>query len=626
MKTRFFSGLISLALPMLMVFIVSSSAMAEVFLNGQLTVNPIPTPIVRTSSTSAREGTTHGYMEYRFSISNKSDQPHQVTLYFSASSGRSGFGETYLSNASTTVTVEPKSETTATILQPPVQFLFGNVPIHIRIDNGREQNLNFASSNHGFQRRGHYGSSGMMCHVLVSNKITANQRELLERGTLEPNKPETEQENTGMGGMGMRSPRTTPTHAVWQSEVPIEDWSDQWLSYTRFDCVVVNSDDMQGMKPEAFRAVRRYVEMGGMFVVLDARSPQLPKHWVEADERFAAGITHYRAVMGNAYIMPSGGNETAGIKSLRETMLRVANRYESIMRSTENNAETLERIVPMGLSYSVPVRSLVVLVIFFALLIGPVNMLALGFWKRRVWLIWTIPLTSLVASFTVLGLVVFSEGIKTVTSVKSVTILDQRRGEAMTSGIVGFYRTFSPPGGIVYSNSTEVTPVVGNMEGLSLGLQTAGSQHLTQNWIRPRIPSFFYLRKVASSNVRLVFDWGSGGSEPTVTNGLGVKISRLSVVSPEGKNYSVDALEPGQKVALKLETGQAESKHVLFQATSSFESQTERASLPQLARGTYLATLEGVSPFLEPGIEKMKSHTQVNTIYGVFSGDGSPEQ
>ena len=626
MKTRFFSGLISLALPMtLMIFAVSSSVLADDFLNGQLTVNPIPTPTMRMSATSSREGTTHGYMEYRFSINNRSDQPHQVALYFSSPSSSSGHGETSLSNTSTTVIVEPKSEATATILQPPVAFVYYSASLRIRIDNGREQNLNFAASNHGFQRRGGYGSGSMMCNILVSNKITANQRELLERGTLEPDKPETEQESTGMGmGMGGR-PRTIPTHAVWQSEVPIEQWSDQWLSYTRFDCVVVNSDDMQGMKPEAFRAVRRYVEMGGMFVVLDARSPQLPKHWTEADERFAAGITRYRAGQGDAYVMPSGGNETAGIKSLRDAMLNVARRYEGIMHSTLNNAETLERIVPMGLEYGVPVRSLVVLVIFFALLIGPVNMLVLGFWKRRVWLIWTIPLTSVVASFTVLGLVVFSEGIKTVTSVKSVTILDQRRGEAMTSGIAGFYRTFSPPGGIVYSNSTEVTPVIGNMEGLSLGLQTAGSQHLTQNWIRPRIPSFFYLRKVAPSNVRLAFDWNG---EPTVTNGLGVKISKLSVISPEGKRYSIDVLEPGQKVALKLEVEQASGEeYALFQATSSFESQVDRSSLPPLlARGSYIATIEGVSPFLEPGIEKMKSRTQVNTIYGIFSGDGSPEQ
>ena len=625
MKMRFVSGLTSwaaMAFMATLLLAVPGEVSADDFLNGQLAINPLPTPTMRMSSTSSREGTTHGYMEYRFSVSNRSDRPHRVVFSFT-SPGSSHYSEAMISNATTTVLVEPKSEATATILQPPVGFSYYTPALRVRIDNGQEQHLNFAATMHGFQRVHHfYGGSSTGCHILVSNKITANQRELLERGTLEPEKEE--QENTSHSGMGYMPPsHSSPTHTVWQSEVPIDQWSDQWLGYTRFDCVVVNNEDMQAMKPEAFRAVRRYVEMGGMFVVLDSRSPQLPKHWVEVDERLAAGITRYRAVMGQAYTMPSAANEEAGIKLLRDRMLEVAQRFEGIMRSTENDVNTFERIVPMGISYGVPVKSLVVLVIFFALIIGPVNMMVLSFWKRRVWLIWTIPLTSIVASFIVLGLVVFSEGLKKVTSARSVTILDQRRGEAMTSGIVGFYRTFSPPGGVVYSNSTEVTPVVGNMGGISLGLQTAGSQHLTQNWVRPRIPGFFYLRKVAPSNVRLAFDWDG---EPTVTNGLGVKISDLSVVSPAGDRYSVKALEPGKKVNLTLESKNVTAEeHAAFNPTSSFESQTGRGALPPLVRGSYIANIEGVSPFLEPGIENMNSHTQVNAIYGVFSGDGSPE-
>jgi hypothetical protein len=294
------------------------------------------------------------------------------------------------------------------------------------------------------------------------------------------------------------------------------------------------------------------------------------------------------------------------------------------MRGTENNAETFERVVPLGISYTIPVKALVVLVIFFALLIGPVNMVVLGFFKRRVWLIWTIPLTSVAASCLVLGLVVFSEGVKRTSSVKSLTILDQRRGEAMTSGIVGFYRTFAPPGGVAFSNSTEVTPVIGNMDGLSLGLQTYGEQRLTQNWIRPRIPAFFLLRKAAPSNVRLVFDWHG---EPTVTNGLGVKITKLEVAAPDGKFYTADLLEPGQKANLKLDPAKtASAEHTMFQASSSFDTQLNRISLPTQGRGTYVANIEGASPFLEPGIDNMKPHTQTNTIFGIFTSEGMPEQ
>ena len=615
-------------------FGMSGMAPAEDFLNGQLTITPLPPPETRTSS-SSREGTTHGYMEYRFHINNKSSQRHQVTLSFGRDRGFGG--QVSLTNASTSVIVEAKSEATATILQPPVAFTYGYAPLEVRIDNGRSDSMSFSATPHGWQnnRFGFRGpSGGTVGNIFVSNKISANQRELLTRGTLEEEKPPENPQTQGMsggmgmgmGGMGMVQVSTADNYAIWQSEVPTDQWSDQWLSYTRFDCVVVNSDDLQVLKPDAFRAVRRYVEMGGMFVVLDARSGQpanWPKHWVNMDTSLPGGLTCFRALQGEAYVLPDGNNEEAGVNYLRTKIMEVARRYDTIMRGTENDSQTFERIVPLGISYTIPVKSLVVLVIFFALLIGPVNMVVLGFFKRRVWLIWTIPLTSVVASCLVLGLVVFSEGVKRTTSVKSMTILDQRRGEAMTSGIVGFYRTFAPPGGLSFSNSTEVTPVIGNMGGLSLGLQTYGEQRLTQNWIRPRIPAFFLLRKAAPSNVRLAFDWQS---EPTVTNGLGVKITQLKVVSPEGKTYTVDLLEPGQKANLVLVHGQTVSEeHTFFQASSSFDSRLDRKSLPDQGRGTYTATIEGVSPFLEQGIDNMNPYTQVNTIFGIFSSEGMPE-
>jgi len=606
------------------------------FLNGKLTITPLPPPTTRTTS-SRSEGTTHGYVEYRFLVNNMSDQRHQVTFTFGGNNAYRG--NLALSHASTSVIVEPKSEATATILQPPVPFWYA--PLEVRIDNGRSESMSFSSTPHGVQRYGsRYGysyrgsSGGMVANILVSNKITANQRELLTRGTLEEEKPPENAETApgmGMGGVVMIGPGGTPsvdTHSVWQSQVPTDQWSDQWLSYTRFDCVVVNNDDLNVLKPDAFRALRRYVEMGGMFVVLDARSSQptnWPKHWVETDEvPLPGGLTLYRAVQGDAYVLSGSVNEEAAIQHLRLVIMEVARRYNAIMGFAENDAEHFERIAPLGILYAIPVRSLVVLVIFFALLIGPVNMVVLGMFKRRVWLIWTIPLTSVVASCLVLGLVVFSEGVKRVTSVKSLTILDQRRGEAMTSGIVGFYRTFAPPGGLRFSNSTEVTPVIGNMDGLSLGLQTYGEQHLSQNWIRPRIPAFFLLRKAAPSNVRLVFDWHG---EPTVTNGLGVKITALNVIAPDGKTYTLDLLEPGQKANLQLDPKKTVSEeHTYFQATLGFDTQLNRISLPTQGRGTYVATIDGDSPFLEPGIDNMRPHTRVNTIFGIFSADGMPEQ
>jgi hypothetical protein len=389
---------------------MSGTLPAEDYLNGQLTITPLPQPTTRTSSSSRTE-TVHGYVEYRFHVNNKSNQPHRVTFTFGGSAGYGG--TVMLNHASTTVVAEPNSEATATILQPPIAFTYYTPQLEIRIDNAQAIPTSYNATPHGNQHHyygGPYSSGSASCNILVSNKITANQRELLTRGTLEEEKPPESETPGGMtggmgtGGMVMVGPPVVDTHNVWQSEIPTDQWSDQWLSYTRFDCVVVNNDDLNVLKPEAFRALRRYVEMGGMFVVLDARStqpPNWPKHWIEVPKLFRAvptetqaseygsdpahagehlppelaeltpltptGLTHYQALQGEAYVMSGGDNEESCIKHLREVAMNVTRRYNNIMSFAEGNAEHFEHITPLGISYAIPVRALVVLVISWAI-------------------------------------------------------------------------------------------------------------------------------------------------------------------------------------------------------------------------------------------------------------------
>ena len=623
------NGVYCLAMLLFLSVVRQSSAVADTFLNG-LDVNPVPQPTFRSSSRSSRDGTTHGYVEYRFLINNRTDRSRRVTLSFSEERNH---WRTSIVGASTTVTVEPNSRASATILQPPVPFPYSP---RLKVDiDGRREEMNFQATRHGYASSGYYrgyiyrGTAGSVpSQVLISNRITANQRELIERGTLKPEGEEKEGKKGGaetgmrpaaLSRRGMMPGSTEPTHILWQSETPTSQWSDQWLAYTRFDSVVVNDSDMLEMKPEVFRAVRRYVEMGGMLVVLNAKSWKAPEQWISSGQN--NGITEYHAVLGSVFLVADGANEESAIGELRDQMLKVAALWADTMRKTTDSPQSFENNLPLGVSYQIPVRYLVVLVIFFAILIGPVNLFVLGMLKRRVWLIWTIPLTSVLASFIVLSVVVFSEGIKRPTSSKTVTILDQTRGEAYTSGIVGYYRTFSPPNGLQFSVNTEVTPVLGETNSLDLRLQTQGDQYLTQNWIRARIPAYFLLRKVDSANQRISFEWSD---KPTAMNGLGVKLKDLTVCNADGKLYRAASLAPGEKVELKIISDQQaddspDAKKVKFEA-QAFGSLLDWVSLPApLPRQTYKATVDNApNPFLEPGIENMKSFTQKNTIFGIF--------
>ena len=55
-------------------------------------------------------------------------------------------------------------------------------------------------------------------------------------------------------------------------------------------------------------------------------------------------------------------------------------------------------------------RGLLLVVLLFAVLIGPANLFILSRKRRQIWLFWTVPLLSLLASVSVFGYAAFAEG------------------------------------------------------------------------------------------------------------------------------------------------------------------------------------------------------------------------
>src|SRR5262249_51974873 len=61
------------------------------------------------------------------------------------------------------------------------------------------------------------------------------------------------------------------------------------------------------------------------------------------------------------------------------------------------------QLFPVVDDIGIPVRGLFILMIVFALTIGPANLLVLGRLKRRLWLLWTVPALSLLTCAAVFG-------------------------------------------------------------------------------------------------------------------------------------------------------------------------------------------------------------------------------
>ncbi len=68
-----------------------------------------------------------------------------------------------------------------------------------------------------------------------------------------------------------------------------------------------------------------------------------------------------------------------------------------------------------------PVRGMVLIMLGFIILIGPVNLIWLSRRNRRTWMLWTIPAISFVTTMLVFVYSLFREGVTPDTRVRSLT-------------------------------------------------------------------------------------------------------------------------------------------------------------------------------------------------------------
>ena len=603
---------------------------------GPITVQEIP-------MTEATERTLHGYVEYRFRVTNRDSKTHQVTLEMPKTSHGS-YG-VLLARTANAVEVPPESTVVMRVLQPPLR-LNGNADARVAI-NGRYQRDATTFKKVNYHMEGIH-SMQQQANVLVGIAVPAEIRDYFKSGVPkeEENRLETEieAEAAAVTPPVMHHPYgggTTPDPEViaLRAQVPLAEWSDHWLGYSRFDAVVLTSGEWRELREQhvgIYTAIRQYVEAGGMLCVIGSDWTP-PKEWVKNSER------NYRALLGEVFVM-QGTVEAAkpDIAPFRETVLSRAKRWTSAIGelrtyygggggSTIMSGETsLLNSMPVVANYGVNVKLIMVLIVVFAVLIGPVNIYVLSMIKRRIWLLWTVPATSLVASLLVLGVSFFQEGLLRQSSSMTYTILDQRREEAITFGFVGFYSTLTPRG-ITFSPDTEATSCMdrssGNSKSLEMHMLAGGNQFFTRGWISARVPSYFAVRKVLSQQkLRVAFDWS--GDTPTATNGLGTDIRMLRVRSPQGDLYTVHNMKAGDKVNL-VKAAEENEKPSLSESMNNLRTNYENIlfngpnhsllrGADVLPTGSYLAEIDVWNPFLEEGIERMKPYQTSTTILGIF--------
>ena len=205
---------------------------------------------------------------------------------------------------------------------------------------------------------------------------------------------------------------------------------------------------------------------------------------------------------------------------------------------------------PVVSDFGVPVRGLFLLMLLFAIVIGPVNLIVLSRKKRRIWMLWTVPVISMTTCFAVFLYATFAEGWNRYIRTEGLTILDQRSNRATSIGVTAFYSALTPGDGLHFGYETELTSQTFAATPIPRTVDWTHDQHLGRGWIAARVPAHFKVRKTEVRRERVTVRRGEG-ARLNIVNGLGADIDQFWLADTDGTIYFGGSISAGSEVELE---------------------------------------------------------------------------
>jgi hypothetical protein len=414
-----------------------------------------------------------------------------------------------------------------------------------------------------------------------------------------------------------------------RAETAVTEWSQTWLAYSPFDAIVLGEADISAMSPAVFNAIGNFLQAGGNIVLFG--ESDLPAAWHAWNSHRMDGGVEYKVGFGRCFLFASANPASLdrfAIQTLRSAVRDSSHYWESLPH--DNGAS--EAALPIHSNARTPVRGTVLIMLVFVVAIGPVNLGLLYRFKRRIWMLWTIPVISFATTMLVFIYSLLREGITPDTRVCGLTVLDQVTHHAATFGGESFYCPLTPGGGLTFDYETEATPLVGLdnfRSGNSRDLDWSQSQHLERGWVSAHVPAYFHLRRSGTSRERIEISKENGSLQ--IVNGLGAPIRSLWLADANMNFYRVNNVPAGQKTGLipgKQSQALEKSGPIGLKRDLSFGA----AGADNLASGaqkylmpnTYIAVLDQ-NPFLEDALSQNPNpkHTRsVAVVFGILENSG----
>jgi hypothetical protein len=570
----------------------------------------------------------HGYAEYLFLVSNTSKtQSHRVTLSIPADHHG---GSSDLRAIQRSATVEPKEQLRIALYQPVsppvngrgVRVVIDDRPqddaIPVDIHNAREDVDRMGTRHSGLGPGLAPGIRPGSSLLLLSQDVPQHLIDWFRNGDFgriqDPARL-------------LREWVSYPCMDV-RGDLAMPNWSNHWLGYSRYAGIILTRKKLLELPETSRPALWQYVETGGSLTIL-GEGP-VSDGWKAEAAKETPGFTLYRPGFGQCVVAPA--DYTKWNKVVYWAIGQSWGETGNPLKSSLSVQDTNDRF-PVVKDVGIPVRGLFVLMFVFAIIIGPVNISLLARWKRRIWLLWTVPVLSGLTVLAVFGYMFLSEGWSRHLRIEALTIVDENTRHASTVGWTAFYSPVTPGDGLHFSYDTEVTrqgEFIDEDYGYYRSRRSAGrpcfidlsnEQHFTSGWVSARIPAHFQVRKSESTLLRVSITKGKDGRY-SILNGLGNNIKSFWFADDQGRIHRAAGLEAGQRAALDLSEDRlpatpAATMRNLYENDWLQSCRQLRANPEQYLKPlTYLAEVEG-SPFLEEALHRAKDRNMHSLVLGI---------
>jgi len=551
----------------------------------------------------------HGYAEYRISVTNNSaDKAHQITLF--APFGSHGYGGDNIRRITRSVVLPPTSSANVSVLQPPLRINGRDLGVII---DGITQRKPVRLDTSSHCRNVYYRSgAGVPLCILLSRGVSIDD---FENGAEEAVKGLTI--DPAYGGPGSKM-----WHFI-KSESSATAWSNNWLAYSRYDGIVLTASDMQTIPMSVNSALLQYVRCGGSLLILGKWKK--PAEWRSEEDVLGPlrlSTLHFGACVVSRISDVADWKVGTWNKLRRDVWSPTASTLRKTTTVSDANKE-----FPVLEDLSMPVGGMFMLVLIYAITIGPVNLLILSRKKKRILMLWTVPIISIATCTAVFLYALLAEGWKGYLRTESITILDETTHSATTIGINGIYCPLTPRSGLHFDYETEVTPI-GLREwqgGRSRTIDWTNDQHFAVGWIAARVPAHFLVRKNQMRRERVKIT-KTQDNEISALNGLGADIQQLWYADEDGGIYKAEDIAAGTKKALTFSDNviSADAGNDVWRKTysSSWVRSPRNITIsPQkyLRAHCYIAVIDDLV-FLEQPLQNLEEKNNRSIVFGILKG------